>query len=137
MSTFNRLLPMQDSVPSVIGYWECIGSLSYAALPTIDTFHDIISKKSYHYLSHQKSLSILGNCQAHASRHTFSKILIFIESLNFIFDSTYYQLFCLKWKSCFVHFWEMSVKYITVLFLKCTIDLLKIFPSLQNKVQAF
>ena len=49
----------------------------------VDTFHYTISKKSYRHLSHQKSLSILESCQAHAGRYTFSKLLIFIWKLEF------------------------------------------------------
>ena len=44
------LLPMQDFIMSCIGHLENTGSMSYADLPNVDTFHCITSKKSHLFL---------------------------------------------------------------------------------------
>ena len=43
------LLIMYDFVTSTIGHLENIGSLSYAELPSVDTFHYTVSKNYIHY----------------------------------------------------------------------------------------
>lgn len=45
------ILPMQDFVTSCTGHLKNIGSLSYAAIPKVDTFHFTISKKSHSVIS--------------------------------------------------------------------------------------
>lgn len=58
----------------------------------------------------EKPLSNGDTRLAHAGGHEFSKILIFIESSDFITGDKYCQLFSLKPQACFV-FRKMPAKY--------------------------
>lgn len=88
---------------SCLGHLENIVLLSYANLQNIDTFHSTITKKKSLLLisppfSSEEVFWALGGCHAHGGRCKLSKILILLESSNFIIGKKYRHLFYLKWQ---------------------------------------
>lgn len=68
-----------------------IGSLSYASLPHVDTFHYTISKTTCSdiTINFMRKIYVLGNYQAQGGGYEFSKILICVyywqQILSFVF----------------------------------------------------
>lgn len=93
-----------------IDHLENIDLVSYAGISRVDTFHYIISKKSYLFILPPISLSLSSSQWQIKATHSVLKFKFSIESSNFI---NKLLLFFLLW--WWTHFWflseKMSAKY--------------------------
>lgn len=84
---------MYDFVTSWTGNLENTGSLSNAGLPNIDMKVTSINNICADLI---RKAHVLRSCQVHGGKYKFSKILIFLENLNFVIGNKFCQLFSLR-----------------------------------------
>lgn len=81
------LLSVHDFVTFSIDYWKNITSLGYTGLPSVDTFHLALLKKTHLLISLIRKVFMDQDAIKLTMTEVFQNSLFLLESLNLIIDN--------------------------------------------------